>query len=69
MPGKELTWEEREKRACAKYIGISPDRISKVETPTDGGGHFDGFRVIINIPVGRNIRDFTQRYCPETHAE
>ncbi|PIR41175.1 MAG: hypothetical protein COV31_02070 [Candidatus Yanofskybacteria bacterium CG10_big_fil_rev_8_21_14_0_10_46_23] len=60
----EPEYKGRQKRACAKYLGISPNRISETKVNVDGGGHFTGLEVIISIYTGREVREFVDEYCP-----
>ncbi len=52
------TSEQRERLACAYHFGIDPLQISYVKTKTDGGGHFTGLDVILNIDTGRRVGQF-----------
>ncbi|MDO8530323.1 MAG: STAS domain-containing protein [bacterium] len=52
-PQAEPSFEDQKKMACAKYLGIPLEKISKVETIQDGSGHATGLRVISEINTGR----------------
>jgi hypothetical protein len=55
---------EKEKLACANYLGIKPELIHRIETTEDGEGHFTGLRVIIDIPTGRQVRKWVEEHIP-----
>ena len=62
--------DEETRRACANYLGIDPRHISKVEHPTDGGGHYTGLRVIIFIPAERTHgRELVNRWKDDTSRQ
>jgi hypothetical protein len=46
---------ERAAKAWAEHLNIDPSLISEVEIRTDGGGHFTGLRVSIDIYTGRGL--------------
>lgn len=66
MSNEHESWDTKKKRACANFLRIKEEDIRYVETPVDGGGHFDGFVVHLKngdtrrIPEGRMIRKFVE---------
>ena len=51
--------------ACADFLNINPNLISKVETTLDGGGHYTGLNVVINIRIDRHIRNWVTKNLPQ----
>jgi hypothetical protein len=60
MPSKE-----QDVLACARFLGIKPEQISRVEVTTDGGGHFTGIDVLIHIPTGRQLGEWVKDHLPK----
>jgi len=60
-----LPRDEQEVLACANHLGIDPKRISRIETTTDGGGHFTGLKVIIHVSTGRPISEWVKTNIPK----
>lgn len=64
-----LPLEEQEILACANYLGIEAETITKVETIQDGGGHFTGLDVIIHIRTERCIALWVAANLPKTRRQ
>lgn len=60
-----LPQDEQEVLACANYLGIDPERISRVETTADGDDHFTGLKVIIHISTGRQVGAWVRSNIPK----
>jgi len=56
----ELSFEEKEKAACASYLGLNPARIIGVEHGSDSNG---GARLVVSVVVypGCSLDTFVNR--------
>jgi hypothetical protein len=64
-----LSYEDRERLACAMYLEIPPERVHHVASETDGSGHYTGFRVncslgSVPITVERYLEWWVRLHLP-----
>lgn len=52
--------------ACANYLGIEVERIARVETVLDPGGHSEGLEIVLHISTGRQVGKWVRSNLPST---
>lgn len=52
---KSLSEEDKIKLMVLNRFGLNPRFMTVAEVTTDGGGHFNGVRVVLHFPTGRRV--------------
>lgn len=65
----KLSYDEQRKLACANYLDVLPELISKIEKTTDSNGRFNGLDIVIHIPIGETIGDWVKKHIPKEKVE
>ncbi|MEK7664249.1 MAG: STAS domain-containing protein [Patescibacteria group bacterium] len=57
----ELSFDDQRKLACARYLEITPNLVSRVEPILDKNGYENGLRVIVDIHTGHLVNNWVDQ--------